>query len=282
MDILVIDDEPVSLTLTKQLIRKLPDCDAHAFTDPSAALIWCSHNVPDLVIVDYAMPSLDGIEFARRLRALPHGADIPIIMVSAAADTQVVTRALRNGISEFIHKPFDGVELQTSVSEILQLRAMTGQLANKTLLAAARSLDKPKGDVVRLFDRDLSQARLGGDQELLRQLARIFIDTVPGVLRVMHTCVVNGDFDAVMADVILLKGAVASIEAPDVLHFISQLEQRARNRNPVATVAAFATVQALIERLLDELAPVAGQTSTVIDVRAETDSQARQSESHSQ
>ena len=265
MNILVIDDEPVSSAVLKQLVTKLPNCDAHAFTDPSAALIWCSRHAADLAIVDYAMPAMDGIEFVRRLRTLPHGKKVPIIMVSAVTDTQVVKRALRNGVNDFIHKPFDFLELQTCVSEILGLRAMRGQLANKTLLASARALGKPKGDVPRLLDRDLSRARLGGDQKLLAQLARIFVDTVPDVLRVMHNCIVNGDFDAVLADVIFLRGAVASIEAPGVLHFVSLLEQHARNRDPLATVGAFAMVQAVTERLVDELASLAAEASEVIE-----------------
>jgi CheY-like chemotaxis protein len=257
MHILIVDDEPVSSAVLKQLITKLPHCDTHAFTDPSAALIWCSHHVPDLAIVDYAMPAMDGIEFVSRLRAFPHGKKVPIIMVSAVTDAQVITRALRNGVHDFIHKPFNFVDLQTCVSEILGLRAMRGQLASRTLLSSARTLSETKGDVPRLLDCNLSRARLGGDQELLRELARIFIDTVPHVLRAMHISMVNGDFDAVLAHAISLKGAVASIEAPDVLHFLSMLEQHARNRYGVGTVAAFSLVQALIERLVDELAALA-------------------------
>jgi CheY-like chemotaxis protein len=260
MNILIVDDEAVSSAVLKHLVTKLPDCDVHAFTDPSAALIWCLHNAPDLAIVDYSMPTIDGIEFARRLRALPYGHKIPIVMVSAMVDTQVVRRALRHGVNDFIHKPFDFLELQTCVSEILGLRAMRGQLANKALLASARALSETKGDLPRLLDRNLSRARLGGDQELLAELARIFSDTVPAVLRVVHNSIVNGDFDAVLAEVILLKGAVASIEAPDVLHLLSTLEQHARKHNPAGTVAAFAMVQALTERLLDELASLAHET----------------------
>lgn len=73
MEIVIVDDEPVSLTVMKQLVAKLPSCEVHAFTNPSAALIWCTNNTPDLVLVDYTMPTMDGIEFARRVRALPTG-----------------------------------------------------------------------------------------------------------------------------------------------------------------------------------------------------------------
>ena len=269
MNILIVDDEAVSSTVLTQLVTKLPDCDAHTFADPSAALIWCSLNTADLAIVDYSMPTIDGIEFARRLRALPHGAKIPIVMVSAVLDTQVVELALRSGVNDFVHKPFDFVELQTCVSEMLGLRAMRGQLANKTLLASARELGRTEGDIPRLLDRNVSRARLGGNQELLDEVVRIFSATVPAALRVIHTSIFNGDFDTVLADTISLKGAVASIEAPDVLHFLAQLEQHARNRDPLPTVAAFAMVRSLTERLLAELASLKTETSEVLDPRSE-------------
>ena len=95
MNIVVIDDEPVSLAVMKQVVSKLPDCDAQAFTDASAALIWCMNNKTDLVIVDYMMPALDGVEFARRLRAHPTAKRTPIVMVSAVVETQVMRRAAR-------------------------------------------------------------------------------------------------------------------------------------------------------------------------------------------
>jgi CheY-like chemotaxis protein len=255
MNVLIIDDEPVSSAVLKQLVVKLPKCEAHVFMDAAAALIWCAHNVPDLAIVDYAMPTIDGIDFTRRLRAMPQGAKVPIIMVSAVVDTQVVRRALHNGVDDFLHKPFDFVELQTCVSEILGLKAMRGQLANKALLGSARALSR-RSDAPRLLDRNLSRARLGGDEQLLAHVAKIFSDTVPPLIGTIHTSIVNSDFDAVLADIISLKGAVAALEAPDVLKLLSRLEEHARNRDTVATVAAFSMVQALTERLLDELTPL--------------------------
>ena len=257
MNIVVIDDEPVSLAVMKQVVSKLPDCDAQAFTDASAALIWCMNNKTDLVIVDYMMPALDGVEFARRLRAHPTAKRTPIVMVSAVVDTQVMKRALRSGVDDFLGKPFNFFELQACVSEMLGLRAMQNQLANKALVATARSVSEVQKDVPQLLDRNLSRARLGGDEKLLREVARIFIHTVPSVLRVIRACVVNNDFDTALAHVISLKGAVSAFEAPDVLNLLSLLECHARNRDPLATVAAFAMVEAVTERLYTELASMA-------------------------
>ena len=86
MHIIIVDDEPVSLTVLKQLTEKLPGCTVQAFTHPSAALSWCRPNEPDVVIVDYMMPEFNGIEFTRRLCALKGRADTPLLMVTASAD----------------------------------------------------------------------------------------------------------------------------------------------------------------------------------------------------
>ena len=277
MNIVIVDDEPVSLAVMKQLVAKLPYCDAIAFTDPSAALIWCMKNTTDLVIVDYMMPALDGVEFTRRLRALPSARKTPVVMVSAVIDEQVIKRALQSGVDDFLDKPFDFIELQTCVSEILGLRAMQGQLANKALLATARAASKRREGVPQLLDRNVSRARLGGDEKLLGEVAHIFMHTVPAVLRLVRSAILDGDFDTVLAHVISLKGAVSAVEAPDVLNFLSKLECHARNQDRIATVAAFAMVQAVTERLFSELAPLVPNMAVATFEDAQADGAAKRS-----
>ena len=259
VNILIIDDEPVSLEVMKQLVSKLPDCQTHTFTSGSAAFSWCVGHDPDLVIVDYMMPNIDGIEFTRRLRGLPNRTKTPVVMVSAVADRQLIKRALQVGIDDFLNKPFDFIDLQTCVSNMLGLRAMRGQLAKKALVLEARTLsdsEPQNGVTMTVLDRNISRARLGGDEMLLGEVARIFIHTVPSVLASIRAALLENDFDQVLADVIALKGAVAAVEAPDVLDLLSRLEQHAKTRDSVSSVAAFAMVQALAERLLRELAPM--------------------------
>ena len=136
MDIIIADDEPVSVTMLKRLVEKLPDCNCRGFTQASAALSWCEQSEPDLVIVDYMMPELNGIEFARRLRSLDGRNDTPLLMVTASADREVRNTALQNGINDFLNKPFDFVELQARVSNMLALRSSQKKLANRAFLLA--------------------------------------------------------------------------------------------------------------------------------------------------
>src|SRR5690348_8779791 len=112
MEIIIVDDEPVSLAVLKQLVGKLPNCDAQGFTQASAALAWSRANDPDLVIVDYVMPEMNGIEFARRLRELPGREETPVLMVTVRSDREVRSNALQSGITDFLFKPFDFTELQ--------------------------------------------------------------------------------------------------------------------------------------------------------------------------
>jgi putative two-component system response regulator len=68
--VLIIDDSEINLTLTKALVLKLGDCETVLFNNPLAALEWCNAHVPDLVIVDYMMPDIDGLRFISAVRAL--------------------------------------------------------------------------------------------------------------------------------------------------------------------------------------------------------------------
>ena len=122
MKIAIVDDTPLNLTLMQALVGKLPDCDPLPFADPTEGLAWCQQNEPDLVIVDYMMPGLDGVEFIRRLRAMPERADVPILMVTADHERQTRYNALQSGATDFLNKPVDRNEFQPRVHNMLALR----------------------------------------------------------------------------------------------------------------------------------------------------------------
>jgi putative two-component system response regulator len=123
--VLIIDDSEINLTLIKALVLKLGECEPVLYDNPLQALAWCREQVPDLVIVDYMMPDMDGLKFIAAFRAL-HGRDeVPVLMITANDQREVRYEALRGGANDYLTKPIDRVEFSARVRNMLSLR--TGQ-----------------------------------------------------------------------------------------------------------------------------------------------------------
>ena len=122
MNIVLLDDELVSLEFLRSRVARIPGATPVPFSRPTPALEWCASNDPDVVIVDYMMPEIDGIAFARQLHELPGKADVPVLMITAARDTVVRQHALKEGVTDFLVKPVDPTELSERLEKMLELR----------------------------------------------------------------------------------------------------------------------------------------------------------------
>lgn len=129
--LLVVDDNAVNLTLFRHLLQKLDGAEVECIADPAEALAWCARTEPDLILLDYMMPVIDGIEFMRRLRQIPERSDTPVVMVTADTESNVRHRALEFGAQDFLTKPVDKVELTARVKNLLALRKSRQQLADR-------------------------------------------------------------------------------------------------------------------------------------------------------
>lgn len=136
MKVLVIDDAQMNLTLLQHLVKKLPDCQSIPFLDPLKGLEWCKQQEPDLVVVDYMMPGMDGIEFSRQFRAIEGCEDIPVVMVTANHEAGVRHEALASGVSDFLNKPLDNAEFLARAKNMLALRNSHKQLSNRAFQLA--------------------------------------------------------------------------------------------------------------------------------------------------
>ena len=129
--IAIIDDSEINLTLFRALVTKLGGCEALCFKESPKGLVWCAENLPDLIIVDYMMPDLDGIRFIESLRALDRCEDVPVLMITANDNKDVRYEALRVGATDFLTKPVDRVEFSARVHNMLALGASRKKLADK-------------------------------------------------------------------------------------------------------------------------------------------------------
>ena len=129
--VLIIDDSEINLTLIKALVLKLGECDPVLFANPLKAFAWCQENVPDLVIVDYMMPDMDGLQFIAAFRALHGRNEIPVLMITANDQKDVRYEALMGGANDFLNKPIDRAEFSARTRNMLSLRTGQKYLADR-------------------------------------------------------------------------------------------------------------------------------------------------------
>jgi len=104
------------------------------FGRPVDAVVWATRHVADLVLIDYMMPEMNGIELAKRLRALPGYEHVPIMMVTAHDDRKVRYDALDAGVTDFLIKPVDARECMARCRNLLTLRRQQLALEDKRRL----------------------------------------------------------------------------------------------------------------------------------------------------
>ncbi|RFO98397.1 two-component system response regulator [Rhodoferax lacus] len=128
--VLIVDDTEINLILFGALVKKLDDCRAQVFDDSRKALAWVTDNVPDLIIVDYMMPDLDGLEFIRLVRDMPGHKLVPILMITANDQKEIRYRALDLGANDFLTKPIDKVEFLARARNMLSLNQARKHMAD--------------------------------------------------------------------------------------------------------------------------------------------------------
>ena len=129
--VLIIDDTDVNLRMLGTLVKRLAPAQAHSFSDPLQALEFARHTRVDLVVVDFMMPEMDGLEFICQFRAIAGAQTIPVLMVTANDERAVRYRALESGADDFLSKPVDPVEFLARVKNLLKLSDATRKLTNQ-------------------------------------------------------------------------------------------------------------------------------------------------------
>ncbi|TCZ66614.1 response regulator [Roseicella aquatilis] len=136
--ILILDDRATNRAIYARLASVIEEnVSAELFGDPLDALEWLEGNRVDLVITDFKMPGMDGAEFTRRFRALPGGAAVPVLVVTAHDDRGFRMRALDAGATDFLQSPIDHFELVTRARNLLALGRQGGAAAGSTAEGSA-------------------------------------------------------------------------------------------------------------------------------------------------
>jgi two-component system phosphate regulon response regulator PhoB len=117
--ILIVEDEPeirelLSFTLSRE------GYDVLEAETAEEALLKMDSRMPDLAVVDWMLPGIDGVELARRVRRDEVGSDLPIIMLTARGDEPDKLKSFASGVDDYITKPFSPRELLARVKALLR------------------------------------------------------------------------------------------------------------------------------------------------------------------
>jgi len=117
--ILIVEDEPDVLLLLENRVRGAGH-DVQSASDGERGLELALAEEPDLIILDWMMPKLDGIEVLERLRADEVGGGIKVLMLTARSQQNDVDRAFAAGADDYIVKPFSSRELVERIATLLE------------------------------------------------------------------------------------------------------------------------------------------------------------------
>lgn len=135
--LLVEDDAALAELLVYHFRRE--DFDVKQTPDGEEALLLAQESPPDIVLLDWMVEGLSGIEVCRRLRRMPETANVPIIMLTARGEEEDRVRGLETGADDYVTKPFSPRELVARVGAVL--RRVRPALAGEALIYADIEMD---------------------------------------------------------------------------------------------------------------------------------------------
>jgi adenylate cyclase len=182
--ILIVDDEPFNLDVLEQELADYDYVIDRAGDGVEALEKTASFN-PDLILLDYMMPKMNGIEVVKHLRANEQHRGIPVILLTAKATQEDKVKGLDAGADDYVTKPFDSVELLARVRAMLRLKEMHDTLENwnRTL---AETVKKQVTEIQRMerlkryLSPQIAATILDEDQDLFkthrREITIVFLD----------------------------------------------------------------------------------------------------------
>jgi PAS domain S-box-containing protein len=126
--ILIVDDQQPNVLLLEQMLREVGYRCIASTMDPYAVCDLHRKNNYDLILLDLQMPGMDGFQVMEGLKEIETNGYLSVLVITAQPDHKL--RALAAGAKDFVAKPFDFVEVQTRIHNLLEVRLLYKKLAN--------------------------------------------------------------------------------------------------------------------------------------------------------
>jgi len=114
---LIVDDSRIIRKVARRIVEGL-GFEVDEAGDGAEALIFCSSSMPEVILLDWSMPVMDGMAFLRRLRVLPGGAGPKVLFCTIETRAERIAEALAAGADDYVMKPFDGDILTSKFAEV--------------------------------------------------------------------------------------------------------------------------------------------------------------------
>ena len=113
---LIVDDSRIIRKVARRIVEGL-GFEVDEAADGSEALAYCTTTLPDVVLLDWNMPVMDGLTFLRRLRGLTGGDRPKVLFCTIETRVDRIAEALSAGADDYVMKPFDGQILESKLAE---------------------------------------------------------------------------------------------------------------------------------------------------------------------
>jgi CheY-like chemotaxis protein len=138
--ILIVDDQEANVLLLEQMLRNAGYSNISTTQRPQEVFALHQEQRFDLILLDLQMPVMDGFEVIEALKQIEHGGYLPVLVITAQPAHKL--RALKAGAKDFVSKPFDFVEVQTRIHNMLEVRLLYRKLDNYNRVLEQKVLER--------------------------------------------------------------------------------------------------------------------------------------------
>ena len=140
--VVIIDDEFTSRAILDKVVKSVQkNILVKTFADPFQAMEWIRSNQPDLIMVDYMMSGMTGLEMVQQLRQVSSLEGVPIVVVTSLEERNIRYQVLDSGATDFITKPIDPYECRVRCRNMLSLRMQQKIILNRSQFLEYRIAD---------------------------------------------------------------------------------------------------------------------------------------------
>jgi two-component system sensor histidine kinase/response regulator len=216
LHILVAEDNAVNQAVILRVLEKMGHSSVLA-RNGKEALAFAFSQTFDLVFMDVQMPEMDGLAAtdAIRQREKSGGTHLPIFAMTAHAMKGDRARCLQAGMDGYIMKPIRFGDIEKTLSSFSDAQPV--------------SAPSPSGKI--LWGKAEALEHLGGDEDLLREVCKIFLEESPKLLQKLQKAIADADPEAVMRAAHSLKGELGYLGAPGAAQAARELEDMGHEKN---------------------------------------------------